>query len=81
MASFFESEKPEYVLLAAAKVGGIIANNIYRGEFIYDNMMIQNNVIHQSYLHKVKKLLFLVMMKMVFMRWNQVFQIILKFNI
>ncbi len=59
VAEFFEQEKPEYVLLAAAKVGGIIANNTYRGEFIYENMMIQNNVIHQSYLNKVKKLLFL----------------------
>lgn len=57
--AFFASEKPEYVFLAAAKVGGIQANNIYRGEFLYDNLMIQNNVIHQSYLHKVKKLLFL----------------------
>jgi GDP-L-fucose synthase len=56
---FFEKEKPEYVILAAAKVGGILANNQYRGAFIYDNLMIQNNVIHQSYLHKVKKLLFL----------------------
>ncbi|MBR9844588.1 MAG: GDP-L-fucose synthase [Algicola sp.] len=59
VATFFETEKPEYVFLAAAKVGGIVANNVYRGEFIYDNMMIQNNVIHQSYLNKVKKLLFL----------------------
>lgn len=58
-ASFFESEKPEYVFLAAAKVGGIVANNTYRAEFIYENMMIQNNVIHQSYKHNVKKLLFL----------------------
>lgn len=56
---FFASEKPEYVILAAAKVGGIHANNCYRAEFIYDNMMIQNNVIHQSYVHGVKKLLFL----------------------
>lgn len=56
---FFRSEKPEYVFLAAAKVGGIHANNIYRGEFLYDNLMIQNNVIHQSYRHNVKKLLFL----------------------
>lgn len=56
---FFDAERPEYVVLAAAKVGGILANNTYRGEFIYDNLMIQNNVIHQSYLHKVKKLLFL----------------------
>ena len=56
---FFEQEKPEYVFLAAAKVGGIVANNVYRADFIYENMMIQNNVIHQSYLNKVKKLLFL----------------------
>jgi len=56
---FFESEKPEYVFLAAAKVGGIIANNVYRADFIYENMMIQNNVIHQSYVHGVKKLMFL----------------------
>lgn len=59
VATFFASEKPEYVFLAAAKVGGIAANNTYRGEFLYDNLMIQNNVIHQSYVHKVKKLLFL----------------------
>ena len=57
--TFFETEKPEYVFLAAAKVGGIIANNTYRGDFIYTNLMIQNNVIHQSYLSGVKKLLFL----------------------
>lgn len=56
---FFESEKPEYVILAAAKVGGIVANNTYRADFIYENLAIQNNVIHQSYVHKVKKLLFL----------------------
>ena len=56
---FFKSEKPEYVILAAAKVGGIVANNTYRGEFIYENIQIQNNVIHQSYVHGVKKLLFL----------------------
>ncbi|MDF2457534.1 MAG: wcaG [Cytophagaceae bacterium] len=56
---FFQSEKPEYVFLAAAKVGGIQANNIYRGEFLYNNLMIQNNVIHQSYKAGVKKLLFL----------------------
>lgn len=56
---FFETEKPEYVILAAAKVGGIVANNTYRGQFIYENLMIQNNVIHASYLHQVKKLLFL----------------------
>ncbi len=56
---FFESEKPEYVFLAAAKVGGIVANNTYRAEFIYENLMIQNNVIHNSYLSGVKKLMFL----------------------
>lgn len=59
VAVFFKQEKPEVVFLAAAKVGGIVANNSYRADFIYENMMIQNNVIHQSYLHKVKKLLFL----------------------
>lgn len=59
VSEFFKKEKPEYVFLAAAKVGGIVANNVYRADFIYENMMIQNNVIHQSYLHKVKKLLFL----------------------
>ncbi|GAB1308213.1 GDP-L-fucose synthase [Urechidicola sp. KH5] len=59
VADFFELEKPEYVILAAAKVGGIVANNTFRAEFIYDNLMIQNNVIHESYLKKVKKLLFL----------------------
>jgi GDP-L-fucose synthase len=57
--AFFEEEKPEYVFLAAAKVGGIVANNIYRAEFLYDNLQIQNNVIHASYLNKVSKLLFL----------------------
>lgn len=56
---FFTEEKPEYVILAAAKVGGILANNTYRGQFIYENLMIQNNVIHQSYVYGVKKLLFL----------------------
>jgi GDP-L-fucose synthase len=56
---FFTKEKPEYVILAAAKVGGIVANNTYRADFIYENMMIQNNVIYQSYLNGVKKLLFL----------------------
>ena len=56
---FFEKEKPEYVILAAAKVGGIVANNTYRADFIYENLQVQNNVIHQSYVHKVKKLLFL----------------------
>lgn len=56
---FFEKEKPEYVILAAAKVGGIHANNTYRAEFIYDNLMIEANIIHASYLNKVTKLLFL----------------------
>jgi len=56
---FFETEKPEYVILAAAKVGGIVANNTYRADFIYENLQIQNNVIHQAYKHKVEKLLFL----------------------
>ena len=59
VAEFFQTEKPEYVILAAAKVGGIVANNTYRADFIYENLQIQNNVIHQSYLHNVKKLLFL----------------------
>lgn len=59
VASFFGAERPDYVFLAAAKVGGIQANNTYRAEFIHDNLMIQNNVIHQSYVHGVKKLLFL----------------------
>lgn len=57
--AFFQTEKPEFVILAAAKVGGIVANNTYRADFIYENLQIQNNVIHQSYLHGVKKLLFL----------------------
>ncbi|MEI6185401.1 MAG: GDP-L-fucose synthase, partial [Bacteroidota bacterium] len=56
---FFTSEKPEYVVLAAAKVGGIVANNTYRAEFIYDNLMMEANVIHAAYLNKVSKLLFL----------------------
>ncbi|MEI7596422.1 MAG: GDP-L-fucose synthase [Bacteroidota bacterium] len=59
VARFFEAEKPEYVFLAAAKVGGIHANNTYRAQFIYENIQIQNNIIHQSYLNNVKKLLFL----------------------
>lgn len=59
VADFFTAEKPEYVFLAAAKVGGIGANSVYRGQFIYENLMIQNNVIHHSYLNDVKKLLFL----------------------
>ena len=57
--AFFEKEKPEYVFLAAAKVGGILANNTYRADFIYENLMIQNNVIHAAYENGVKKLLFL----------------------
>jgi GDP-L-fucose synthase len=56
---FFEEEKPEYVILAAAKVGGIVANNTYRADFIYENLQIQNNVIHQAYKNNVTKLLFL----------------------
>lgn len=56
---FFEKEKPKFVFLAAAKVGGILANNTYRAQFIYDNLMIASNVIHASYEHKVTKLLFL----------------------
>jgi GDP-L-fucose synthase len=59
VAEFFRKEKPEQVFLAAAKVGGILANNTYRGEFLYDNLMIQNNVIHQSYVYGVKKLMFM----------------------
>lgn len=59
VTDFFAKEKPEYVFLAAAKVGGIQANNTYRADFIYENLMIQNNVIHSSFLNKVKKLLFL----------------------
>ncbi|MFN5642791.1 MAG: GDP-L-fucose synthase family protein [Sphingobacteriales bacterium] len=57
--NFFEVEKPEYVFLAAAKVGGIMANNVYRGEFLYDNLMIQSNIIHAAYKIGVKKLMFL----------------------
>jgi GDP-L-fucose synthase len=59
VSDFFNSEKPEFVFLAAAKVGGIQANNVYRADFIYENLMIQNNVIHNSYLNGVKKLMFL----------------------
>lgn len=59
VAAFFEKEKPEYVFLAAAKVGGIAANNAYRGDFIYENLMIQSNVIHHSFKAGVKKLMFL----------------------
>lgn len=56
---FFAIEKPEYVFLAAAKVGGIVANNTYRADFLYENLAIQNNIIHSSYLNQVKKLMFL----------------------
>lgn len=58
VADFFAQEKPDYVFLAAAKVGGIVANNTYRAQFIYENLMIQNNIIHQSYVNGVKKLMF-----------------------
>ncbi len=58
VVSFFKEYQPEYVFLAAAKVGGIVANNTYRAEFLFDNLCIQNNVIHQSYLNGVKKLMF-----------------------
>lgn len=58
VTEFFATEKPEYVFLSAAKVGGIIANNTYRADFLYDNLMIQNNIIHQSYVNNVKKLMF-----------------------
>ena len=56
---FFETEKPDYVFLAAAKVGGIVANNIYRADFIYENLMIESNIIHSAYKNAVKKLMFL----------------------
>lgn len=56
---FFDKEKPDYVFLSAAKVGGIVANNTYRAEFLYDNLMIESNIIHASYVNNVKKLLFL----------------------
>jgi len=59
VAAFFAAEKPEYVFLAAAKVGGIVANNTYRADFLYENLAIQNNIIHSSFVHKVKKLQFL----------------------
>src|SRR6266508_6171082 len=59
VAVFFKQEKPDYVFLAAAKVGGILANNTYRAEFLYDNLMIESNIIHASYVNNVKKLLFL----------------------
>lgn len=59
VTEFMQQEKPDYVFMAAAKVGGILANSTYRGEFIYDNLMIQSNIIHHAYLNKVKKLMFL----------------------
>jgi GDP-L-fucose synthase len=59
VVDLFEAEKPEYVFMSAAKVGGIVANNTYRADFLYENLMIESNVIHQSYVHGVKKLLFL----------------------
>jgi GDP-L-fucose synthase len=59
VTDFFENEKPEYVFLAAARVGGILSNSTFRAQFLYENLMIQNNIIHQSYLNGVKKLLFL----------------------
>jgi GDP-L-fucose synthase len=58
VANFFAHEKPDYVFLAAAKVGGIVANNTYRADFIYQNLMIESNIIHQAYLNQVKKLMF-----------------------
>ncbi|MEI6508870.1 MAG: GDP-L-fucose synthase [Bacteroidota bacterium] len=58
VADFFSKEKPEYVFLAAAKVGGIVANNTYRADFIYQNLMMESNIIHQSYLYGVKKMMF-----------------------
>jgi GDP-L-fucose synthase len=59
VSDFFEQERPEYVFMAAAKVGGIVANNTYRAEFLFDNLQIQNNIIHSSYINGVKKLMFL----------------------
>lgn len=59
VADFFAAEQPEYVFLAAAKVGGIVANNTYRADFLYENLQIQNNVIHQAYINNVTKLMFL----------------------
>ena len=59
VTDFFQKEKPEYIFLAAAKVGGILANKTYPADFIYQNLQVQNNVIHNSYLHGVRKLLFL----------------------
>jgi len=59
VTKFYEQERPDVVVVAAAKVGGIHANNVYRADFLYDNLMIQNNLIHQAYIYGVKKLLFL----------------------
>lgn len=59
VSKFFEQEKPEYVFMAAARVGGIMANNTYRADFIYENIIIQSNIIHEAYKNQVKKLLFL----------------------
>ena len=59
VTDFFEAEKPEYIFLAAAKVGGIVANNTYRADFLYENLDIQNNIIHNAFLQKAKKLMFL----------------------
>ncbi len=56
---FFETEKPEYVFLAAAKVGGIVANNTYRADFIYENLMIESNIIHAAHVNKIRQLWFL----------------------
>jgi GDP-L-fucose synthase len=58
VTNFFAAEKPDYVFLAAAKVGGILANNLYRADFLFENLMIQNNVIHSAYTNEVKKLMF-----------------------
>ena len=59
VAAFFNEERPQFVFLAAAKVGGIMANNTYRADFLYDNLMIVSNIVHAAYAVKVKKLLFL----------------------
>lgn len=59
VSAYFEKNKPDYVFLAAAKVGGIMANSTFPADFIHHNLMIQNNIIHQSFLHKIKRLLFL----------------------
>ena len=58
-SDFFKKEQPEFVFLAAAKVGGIVANNTYRADFLYDNLLIESNIIHAAYQQQVKKLLFL----------------------